>query len=243
MLEDLTSLDSLGYEALKKALNQRVVVNRVRLLPSSVNRVWLVETDVRPIIVKKFLSSRSGTEFEALVRARSAGLAVPFPLWKDGDYLVLEYIHGETCDRMINHMFSAEVAELLGVWLGGFHGRLNGGEPKTITGDAALSNFIFSEGAVYGIDLEDSREGEPLEDVGDLAASILGSEPFFTPIKFDLCFRMIRAYERSTGEDAIERVRPYISKHLRMDAKKKPLFRRTLLGAAKSLERGWPRLA
>jgi len=243
MLEDLTSLDSLGYEALKKALNQRVVVNRVRILPSNVNRVWLVETDVRPIVVKKFLSRKSGTEFETLIRARAAGLTVPFPLWKEGDYMVLEYIHGETCDRMINYMFSAEVAEMLGAWLGGFHGRLDGSGAKMIVGDAALSNFIFSEGAVYGVDLEDSREGEPLEDVGDLAASILGSEPFFTPIKFDLCFRMIRAYERSTGVDAIERVRPYIAKHLRIDAKKKPLFRRTLVGASKSLERGWPRLA
>ncbi len=243
MLDDLTSLDSLGYEALKKALNQRVVVNKVRLLPSSVNRVWLVETDVRPIIVKKFLSRKAGNEFEALIKAKSAGLAVPLPLWKEGDYLVLEYIHGETCDRMINHMFSAEVAAKLGLWLGGFHGGMNDGGPGTITGDAALSNFILFEGAVYGVDLEDSREGEPLEDVGDLAASILGSEPFFTPIKFDLCFRMIRAYERSTGVDAMEQVRPYIARHLRKDAKNKPLFRRTLVGAAKSLERGWPRLA
>lgn len=243
MLEDLTSLDSLGFEALKMALNQRVVVNKVRLLPSSVNRVWLVETDVRPIIVKKFLSRKSGTEFEAFVRARAAGLTVPFPLWKEGDYLVLEYIHGETCDRMINHMFSSDVAEKLGAWLGGFHGSLGSSESKTIVGDAALSNFIFSEGVIYRIDLEDSREGDPLEDVGDLGASILGSEPFFTPIKFDLCFRMIRAYEWTTGTDAIERVRPYIAKHLRLDAKKKPLFKRTLVAASKGLERGWPKLA
>ena len=239
----MTSLDSLGFEALKMALNQRVVVNKVRLLPSSVNRVWLVETDVRPIVVKKFLSRKSGTEFEALVRARAAGLTVPYPLWKEGDYLVLEYIPGETCDRMINHMFSYEVAEKLGAWLGGFHGRLGSSEGKTIVGDADLSNFIFSEDGVYGIDLEDSREGNPLEDVGDMGASILGSEPFFTPIKFDLCFRMIRAYERATGTDAIERVRPYIASYLRLDAKKKPLFKRTFVVASKSLERGWPKLA
>lgn len=243
MLEDLTSLDSLGFEALKMALNRRVVVHKVRLLPSRVNRVWLVETDVRPIIVKKFLSRKGGNEFEALVRARAAGLMVPYPLWKDGDYLVLEYIHGETCDRMINYMFNSEVAEKLGEWLGGFHARLGSSEGKTIVGNAALSNFIFSEGVIFGVDLEDSREGDPLEDVGDLGASILGSEPFFTPIKFDLCFRMIRAYERSTATDAFERVRPYVAKHLRLDAKKKPLFKRTLVGAAKSLERGWPRLA
>lgn len=243
MLEDLTSIDSLGYEALKKALNQRVVVNKVRLLPSSVNRVWLVETDVRPIVLKKFFSRKSGTEFETLVRARAAGLAVPFPLWKEGDYIVLEYIDGETCDRMINHMLSSEVAESLGVWMGGFHEKLEDGGTKTIIGDAALSNFILSEGVVYGIDLEDSREGEPLDDVGDLASSILGSEPFFTPIKFDLCFKMIRAYERTTGADAMERVRPYIAKHLRLDARNRPLFRRTLVAASKSLEKGWPRLA
>ena len=39
MLDDLTRLDTLGWEAVKKALNQRVIVTGTRFVPSRVNRV------------------------------------------------------------------------------------------------------------------------------------------------------------------------------------------------------------
>ncbi len=60
MLSDLTVFDALGWEAVKEALNQRVVLGPVRLIPSRRNRVWVVETDVRPVIVKRSLSGRCG---------------------------------------------------------------------------------------------------------------------------------------------------------------------------------------
>ena len=72
---------------------------------------------------------------------------------------------------------------------------------------------------------------------------MLDSDPLFTPLKFDLCRRMIKSYERQSHADIVEDVRPFISKHLMLDAKNRPLFRRTLVEAAKSLERGWPILA
>ena len=243
MLSDLTTLDPLAWDALKKALNQRVVIGRIRLLPSKRNRVWVVETDVRPIIVKRFLSGRCGHEFETLLQARLAGLDVPYPLWSDGTHMVSEYIGGESCELMINHMLSGEAAESMGTWLAHFHSRLGEGNLAKIMADAVLSNFIFIEKRVYAVDFEDSRMGDPLDDVGQLAANILGSEPFFTPVKFDLCLQMIRSYGRSEGVDVTEAARPYVARHLRLDARNKPLFRRTLLSAAKALERGWPKLA
>lgn len=241
-MSDFTALDSLGFEALKNALNQRVVVNKVTLLPSSVNRVWVVETNVRPVIVKRFFTDKAGVEFETLLRARTRGVSVPFPLWKDKEYLVEEYIEGEGCDRLINHLFRSDIAEKIGIWLAGFHAGLVDERGNTILGDASLSNFIGSEEGVFCVDLEDSRLGAPIEDVGHVSACILGSEPFFTPIKFDLCLRLISSYEKASGTDVREQVRPYISMRLRSDARKKPLFRRTLVAAAKGLERGWPEL-
>jgi len=243
MLDDLTRLDTLGWEAVKKALNQRVIVTGTRFVPSRVNRVWIVETDVHPVVVKRSLSGKSGNEFEALVLARNNGLNVPYPLAAHGDYLVLEYLHGEVCDVMINKMFNVEAAEGMGRWLAMFHGKLSTELGQRIRMDAVLSNFIMSDGVVYGIDLEDSGYGNPMDDVGELGASILGNEPFFTPIKFDLCAKMLKAYGQVSNTDVFESSRKYIARHLRIDAHKKPLFRRTLVNAAKSLEKRWPDLA
>ncbi len=243
MTGDLTALDSYGWEALKKSLNQRLVINRIRLVPSKRNRVWIAETDVRPVVVKQSLSGRAGNEFEELLVARKVGIDVPYPLFMDGDYLILEYVQGDTCDTMINHLFSSEVVEKIGIWLAKFHEKMSSRGLKRIRGDSVLSNFVFSEGRVFGLDFEDSGPGDPLDDLGQIAASILGSEPFFTPIKFDLCIGLTESYGKEANVDVVELLRPYVSKHLRLDAKAKPLFRRMLVSAAKSIERGWPDLA
>lgn len=242
-MTDLTLIDAFGWDALRKALNQRVVVTSIRLIPSRVNRVWAIETDVRPVVVKRSLSGRSGREFEALVLAKSAGLDVPYPLYKEGDYIVEEYLPGDTLEVMVNHMFSHQAAEGIGSWMARFHAAFRHDSSTRLMADAVLSNFIFSDGRVFAVDLENSGFGNELDDLGQAGASILGSEPFFTPIKFDLCFRMLRAYEAAGGKKVFEEVRPYISRYLRFDAKRKPLFRRTLVMAAKSLEHGWPQLA
>jgi tRNA A-37 threonylcarbamoyl transferase component Bud32 len=243
MLADLTALDPLGWEALKGALNQRVIIDRVRFVPSRKNRVWIIETNVRPVVVKRFLTGKCENEFELLLRARKALLSTPLPLAKSGDYLVSEYIPGESCDVLINQMFSATASEGVGRWLARFHAMLYDGARTWIMSDAVPSNFVLSGEDIYGLDLEDSVRGDPLEDVGRMAASVLDTDPLFTPLKFELCRRMIRSYERQSHLDIIEDVRPFVSKHLRLDAKNRPLFRRVLLGAAKSLEKGWPVLA
>jgi len=242
MTGDLTALDSYGWEALKKSLNQRLVMNRIRLVPSKRNRVWVAETDVRPVVVKQSLSGRAGNEFEELLVARKAGVDVPYPLFMDRDYLILEYVQGDTCDTMINHLFSFEVAEEIGIWLARFHEKMPSNGLRRVRGDSVLSNFVFSEGKVFGLDLEDSGPGDSLDDLGQIGASILGNEPFFTPIKFDLCIRLIESYGKEARVDVVELARPYVAKHLRLDAKAKPLFGRTFASAAKSIERGWPDL-
>lgn len=243
MLTDLTALDPLGWEALKGALNQRVLIERIRFVPSRKNRVWIIETNVRPVVVKRFLTGKCGNEFELLLRARNARLDTPLPLAKSGDYLVSEFVPGETCDVLINQMFSATASEGIGQWLARFHAGLGDGGRYWIMSDAVPANFVLSGEDIYGLDLEDSSIGDPLEDVGRMAASMLDTDPLFTPLKFDLCRRMIRSYERQSHVDIIEDVRPFIAKHLQLDAKSRPLFRRTLMGAAKSLEKGWPALA
>jgi hypothetical protein len=242
MLEDATALDSLGWEVLRKALNQRVVASRPKFLPSKVNRVWVVETNVRPVVVKRFLSGKCDIEFGSLLEAKNEGLNVPYPLAKEKDYLVTEFVPGESCEVLIHKMFDSRAAEGLGRWLAMFHRRLSVDDRTRIMEDAVPSNFVMNDGTIYGFDLEDTKLGVPLEDVGKLAASILGNEPFFTPIKFDLCLRMLRGYGHAATIDVVEESRPFISKHLQLDARLKPLFRRTIVKAARAIERGWPDL-
>jgi len=242
MAPDLTQVDSDGWCALKSALNRRVVPARSTLVQSKRNRVWLVETDVRSVVLKQFLSGRCSDEFEILLRARKAGLEVPYPFHKEGDLLVMEYIPGEPCEMMIDHMFSSKVAEGLGRWLARFHAVLGDGPSDQIMGDAVLSNFLYYDGKVHGVDLEDSMPGDALEDLGQLVASVLTGEPMFNPVKFDLSMQLLAAYEAVSGRHVTDEVRPFVSKHLLKNSLAKPLFRRTFAAAAKSLERGWPHL-
>jgi hypothetical protein len=243
MSSDLTAMDSPGWEILKKALNQRVVVIRSSLVPSYRNRVWLVETDVRPVVVKRSLSGLSSSEFETTLVAKRAGLSVAYPLYMDRDYLVSEYISGEPCDMLVNTLFSSAAAEGLGKWLGAFHESMDSfGKPMTMA-DAVLDNFIMHEGEIFGVDLEDAGPGDPMDDLGQMAASILGNEPFFTPIKFDLCFSMLDSYEDRTGMESRESVRPFVSKHLRLSVRARPLYRRPFEEVARALDKRWPNLA
>ena len=243
MMEDATALDSLGWEALKKALNQRVVAGRPKFVPSKVNRLWIVETDVRPVVVKRFLSGKCETEFEVLLQAKTAGMDVPYPMAKEGEYLVTEFIPGENCDVLIHKMFSVEAVEGMGIWLAAFHRRMSTEVGTRIMYDAVPSNFVMNGDKICGFDLEDTRLGDPLDDVGELAASIIGNEPYFTPMKFHLCLRMLKSYGVAAGLDVVDTSRKYVSKHLQQDARKKPLFRRMIVSAAIAIERGWPRLA
>lgn len=243
MIEDATALDSYGWEALRKALNQRVVAGRPRFVPSKVNRVWVVETNVRPVVIKRFLSGKCDNEFEALLQARMSGLDVPYPLAKEGEYLVTEYLPGESCEVLIHKMFSGEAAIGLGLWLAEFHERMSAPGSPRIMGDTSPANFILDGGRVYGFDLEDTGPGDFMDDIGMLAAAIIGNEPFFTPIKFDICLKMIRSYGDASGTDIVERSKGYVSKHLQIDARKKPLFRRIIVRAAQALEKGWPDIA
>ncbi len=244
MPQDLTLLDSTGWNALRNALNQRVVVINERLIHSKRNRVWVVETDVRPVILKRSLCGRAEDEFAHLAKARQSGLDVPFPLYRSEDYMVIEYVPGERCDSLINHMFSTEAAEALARWLAQFHERMGNDGRPAIMADAELTNFILHDGRVYGVDLEDVVEGDPMEDIGGIISSILGSEPLFTPVKFDLCTKLMDAYEKESGCEARESARPFVARHLRRSATTRPLFRKTLLEAGRRLEQdGWPVLA
>lgn len=244
MPQDLTLMDSAGWDALRRALNQRVVLINEALIPSKRNRVWVVETDVRPVVLKRSLSRRAEIEFASLVSARQAGLDVPLPLHRSDDYIVMEFVPGERCDALINHIFSAKAAESLARWFARFHERMGEGGRSVIMADAELTNFMIHEDRVYGFDLEDASEGDPLDDIGKLLASILGSEPVFTPVKFDICMKLLEAYEEESGVEAQESVRPFIATHLRISATTKPLFRKALLEAARRFESsGWPMLA
>ena len=57
--------------------------------------------------------------------------------------------------------------------------------------------FIIFTDRIWGVDLEESRMGSPVEDIGQMCSSILTTDPMFTPEKFNLCKVFIDAYVES----------------------------------------------
>ena len=65
-------------------------------------------------------------------------------------------------------------AEALGLWLARFHREMETPEGPLLRGDCVLPNFLTTDsGGLYGVDFEESRPGDPREDVAQLAVSVL----------------------------------------------------------------------
>jgi thiamine kinase-like enzyme len=63
-----------------------------------------------------------------------------------------------------------------------------------IRGDSILRNFIVTD-RIWGVDFEESRAGNPTEDIGSICSSILSTDPMFTNEKFLLCKWFIKSYK------------------------------------------------
>ena len=64
-----------------------------------------------------------------------------------------------------------------------------------VRGDATLRNFLFTD-RIWGVDFEEARKGEPIEDIAQMCASILSTDPMFTEKKIHLCQLFIHTYRQ-----------------------------------------------
>ena len=175
---------------------------------SKKNTVAYVTLDGKPRILKWFVPGfkrQMITEYSVLKKG-SSGLNVPFPYDMDenNNVLILSYITGENLcdlinDKDITNNEKQRLMVLLAEWFINFHNHFKTADQFCIRGDSNLRNFIFTD-RIWGVDLEESRTGKPVEDIAGMCSSILTTDPMFTSEKFKLCKIFIDAYiEKAPG--------------------------------------------
>lgn len=205
-------------------------------LQSKKNRVYLAENAGGRFVLKLYRAPHhlnSTLEHRVLQLAHRRGLAVARPLaFIEKRALLMEYIPGENLCDLLNRRYLPEYVDQLACWLAAFHRSFVRPGGKTLTrGDSNLRNFIIHEnGALYGVDFEEAAPGNPAWDLGRLCASILDTEPMFTPEKAALCRRLIARYGRAAGRESLEKhLTSFIAAALRETARRRPQQRSFLL--------------
>ena len=191
-------------------------------LPSRKNLVFRVSWGGRSCAAKIFSRAskeRAATEYRVLGLCRARRLPVPRPLLLRDGVVIMTWLRGRQAFELVHAglggrgpettsarekgywMEEGMVQRLLdGVasWLARFHRAFKW---EVRRGDAMLKNFIYSRNVIYGIDFEESVEGDPLADVGQLCAHLLASGERFSPPLFRAAGYFAKSYWRHSGED------------------------------------------
>ena len=171
-------------------------------LESKKNQVSYVTINGKPRIIKWFvpgLKKNMLIEHETLKEGCSK-LNIPtvYDIDKKNNILVMNYILGENLCDLINNEDTSfgekkRLVLLLAEWFNDFHNFYKDNNEFKIRGDSTLRNFIFTD-RIWGVDFEESRNGNPVEDIAGMCSSILTTDPMFTSEKFNLCKIFIDEY-------------------------------------------------
>lgn len=184
------------------------------------NSVFLVKAggpgaEERYLVCKKYsCPERMPGEAEMLRLLKEKGVSVPQIYGTGRDYILMEYLEGTLLLDRYCRLESSDGPDCgspgepasrllrdLCRWFKGFYqaSREIAGR-QLIMGDVNFRNFIVRE-KIYGIDLEECREGEIEEDVGSLCAYALTYTPSFTLWKMALVREMLRLFAAELGLD------------------------------------------
>ena len=171
-------------------------------LKSKKNTVAYITINDKSRVLKWFvpgLKRNMKNEYKVLEKAKLK-LDVPIVYEKDekNNVLLMNYIAGENLSDIINSYDTSyeekkRLMILLSKWFYKFHNFFKIEGKFLIHGDSNLRNFIFTD-RIYGTDFEETRNGEPSEDIAVMCASILSSDPMFTKEKIKLCSILIDEY-------------------------------------------------
>jgi tRNA A-37 threonylcarbamoyl transferase component Bud32 len=117
---------------------------------------------------------------------------------KKNNVIIMNYIIGENLSDIINNEDTTydekqRLILLLSKWFFKYHNHFKSEDKFLIHGDPSLRNFIFTD-RIWGVDFEESRFGQPVEDIAGMCASILTTDPMFNSEKFRLCEKLIANY-------------------------------------------------
>lgn len=197
----------LGYRVEKKFTSRKNQVFLVKRAESESTGYLVYKRYSRPDRMRK--------EIEMLLLLSVSGVPVP-QVWATGDdYIVEEYLDGTLLlDGFcwLEDVHGSETTSLadstrrfvsrLCYWFKAFHNALpevNG--RRLIMGDVNFRNFIVVNEKVYGIDLEECREGSIEEEVGSLCAFALTYNPSFTLWKMVTVGEVLRVFNAEFNLD------------------------------------------
>ncbi|GAB4311961.1 MAG: hypothetical protein Kow0069_12520 [Promethearchaeota archaeon] len=172
------------------------------------NSTWLVERTTRRGTAKVVLKvwganqrDRARNEFATLERL--AGVVPVPPVLATGERaLLLGVVPGHNLCDVANALLSPAPLVGLARWLAKLHATTSEeGDPRSclLHGDPVLRNFTWDGNRVWGLDLEEARAGEFLDDMAGACASILNTRPGFpdplhVPAKLHLARQFATAY-------------------------------------------------
>lgn len=205
----------------------------IQKFPSKKNRVYRVERDGKPFVLKLYDNDRYAYEFSVLKVCRLEGIAVPKPI-ELGDYaLLMEYVQGKLANDYLEEAGMWDVVLDIASWLALFHGKFRYGERSLLKSDMNFKNFIVGD-KLYGLDFELSKIGEPVRDVGDAIAYLLSADPAFAEEKYELSLAFIERYEDDSGIELCN-IESSVASSLREAASFRPSQRDTLLKKAEEI--------
>ncbi|MFZ5969085.1 MAG: RIO1 family regulatory kinase/ATPase [Bacillota bacterium] len=160
-------------------------------------------------VIKVYNDNRDALykEVQMLRKLKEYGMNVPVVHFVGEDYLIMEYINGNTLLEIISHLeegkrinhngrlitTSCLVVEIC-KWLKSFYEAAKDfSREDVIFGDTHLRNFILAD-QLYGIDFENCTIGKGESDCGKMCAYILTYAPAFTPWKQQFTKELIRGF-------------------------------------------------
>lgn len=216
-------------------------VLEVKRLPSRKNEVHLIRTSGRDVVLKKFDNDRWVSERDILLLCRSQGILVPEPVLSGEGFILMDFLRGPDLRDLINETLDPVYPRALAEWLAHFHLLLEDEKGTLVRSDAKLQNFILTEEGIAGLDFELAHRGDPLEDMGEVCAHILNTDPMFIEEKYDLCNEFLQRYAEVSGR-SIQGIAGWIVRSLEEAAHFRPHQRERLLSEAERFRNGdvWP---
>ncbi len=196
-------------------------------------RISSDRVELPDLIAKLFITSGFDRELKVLKRSQENGLAVPQVIAAKDGVILMKFIHGEVLTDVINETFSTTATENLAIWYYRFHNI-----HSLIKGDPRLRNFIYQGETLYGLDFEESREGDWMEDIGGVAASLLDTRPILHETKLKLAWQLLDCYLDLAGLQRNKQIEQHFQNTISRTMRETSKWRDnpTILAIAKRIE-------
>ena len=189
-------------------------------IDSKKNDVYLLKTGKsgekgKYLIYKKYSQpDKMPREIEMLRLLKEKGVAVPQIYYTGDSYILMEYLEGplfldffcwqeNICGPVASSLKGPTYQTIYSLccWFKDFYAATREAAGRQlIMGDVNFRNFIIRE-KIYGIDMEECREGKIEEDIGSLCAFALTYSPSFTPWKKVMAGELFRVISNELDLD------------------------------------------